>query len=156
MKEANVKVEARHIEVGDWIAHNIQGVYRMGKVLQRSHRTNFWQTFHIRTEAGDKFELKTSSSELVWLMCFAVDVEEQSDRDLDIMITRMGRAYCVKYCTIDLDVIGGCPDYKFRSRDGRYFFKDGSFIRVNDDGTRTLIDGKGKECEWPVNRRKRT
>lgn len=154
MKEANVKVEARHIENGNWIIANIHGEYRMGKVFEIARHNGGWLELRCEND-GAKFNCNPHANDLITLCCYVATEEEAGDRLIEIILRR-GRPLCVVHCTADVEALKTNGDFKFRSRDGRYFFKDGSFIRVNDDGTRTLIDGKGKECEWPVNRRKRT
>jgi hypothetical protein len=148
MSEA-IKVKGKDVGIGDWISVNIQGIMRMGRVGHLNPaESSIWRSCEIKTDAGDRLHFHLNSHEQYTIHTFVDDGDRNND-DVTNLILRTGQCMALKFARMSWAKLTKRSEFKYRARDGRLIFKDGSGILLNSDSSRTLFDAKGKELDWP-------
>lgn len=148
---ATIKVLGRDVGPGDWIGVNDCGTMRMGKVDNIRPAKGFWLHVEMHDGEGGRHFVQINLHEKYQLFTWTEGPHaERYDEELIHMIRGVGRLMSQRYARMPLEKIKcRASDYKFTARDGRLVFKDGSSLRLNDDGTRAVFNAKGDTMEWP-------
>lgn len=145
-----LKVLGRDVGLRDWIAVNDHGVMKMGRVKDIRPSKGFWLHVELADAHGGSHHVTINRHDSYALFTFSgVDDGERYDDELIHMIRGVGRNLAQRYARMDLEKLKQRSDYKYRARDGRLVFKDGSRLRINEDETRTVFDSKDQQLEWP-------
>lgn len=145
-----IKLKGSQFAVNDWICVNCHGVMRMGKIVHiHPLKRQFWLPMDLVDGHDGKFHWEVHAHEKYTLMHYGTRAEDDSDM---YWACRTARPMCEQYHRRSVDVL--LKQSRYKSRDGRLIFKDGSSIRLNDDESRTLYSREGVELDWPsrVNR----
>lgn len=144
-----IKIKGKEAGIGDWLSISDHGVMKMGRVQFLSPtESNFWRNCEIKTDAGDRIHFVLNSHDYYNLHTFVAEDDQNNDDFANLML-RTGQPMGAKYARMPLEKLLERSDYKYRARDGRLIFKDGSALLLNSDSSRTVFDTKGKEMEWP-------
>lgn len=144
-----IKIKGKDAGIGDWLSINDHGVMKMGRVQHLSPvESNFWRNCEIKTDAGDRIHFVLNAHEYYNLHTFVEDGDRNND-DVTNLILRTGQPLVAKFARMSWAKLTKRSEFKYRARDGRLIFKDGSALLLNSDSSRTVFDTKGKEMEWP-------
>lgn len=156
----SIKVMGRDLGPGDCITANIDGEMTLGYIIKLGEPVNLFgapyqfRECEFKRHEGPVITFNLNDDKPYMLVCFQPsEVGSMEDDELDLTF-RTGYLQRFKFESqkfarlAEQDLVG--PNRaKYKARDGRYIFHDGSALRVLPDCTRILYGKSGEAIGWP-------
>ena len=156
----SIKLMGRDLGPGDCITANIDGEMTLGLILSLgTAKRPFDCPYYLREcefkrVDGIVTKFNLNDDKFYMLVCFQpspIGSAFQDEGDLNLKTGYMSRFKfeSQKFARLAESELVGNSRAKYKARDGRYIFHDGSALRVLPDYTRILYGKSGEQVGWP-------